>query len=203
MAELTQQDLDNYNKLTEAFKKITIGNDQVLKAIDNLIPVTVPVKNTEELSAIVSPLYSYWKVLSDLKTPLKFSPTNFEQQFSDAIENLKRSLEVVEDEELDLTDEIENFQPDSLFLDFIPGDDPQRWTKILIDDRDPNLDSGEIDQLTQSWRTAVDKFVKDAIQKNELGSKVNPGEPDTFASFFRIHKELEILYSRLADTEAV
>jgi hypothetical protein len=209
MADLTQQDLDNYNNLKEAFLKIkTINSDEIIKAINQRISTTGSVKNTEKLSEIINPLYSYWKVSSDLGKPIEFSgvPTEskkFEQQFSDAIENLQRSLQVLEDRKVDLTGKIEDFQPDSLFLRFIPGGANgklQKWTKILIDDRDPNLKEEQINSLTQAWGTAVSAFAEDA---RKPGKKVEPGQPDTFAHFFRIHKELEILYSRLADTETV
>jgi hypothetical protein len=205
MAELTQQDLDNYNKLKKAFEKITKTNqtDLVIEAIKTLI--TGNVKNTEELSAIVNPLYSYWKVLSSLGKPLQFS--DLEQQFSDSIENLKRSLKVLEDRKVDLTDGIEDFQPDSLFLKFIEGE-PKQFTTNLIKDRDTNLTEKEIDQLTQAWAMAVSDFVKHArtlksARKVEVEVELEPGQPDTFVHFFRIHKELEILYSRLANTETV
>jgi uncharacterized protein YihD (DUF1040 family) len=211
MAELTPEDRDNYGKLKDAIDQIenNTDNSKIISAVKNLVKQPELVKSTEELSEIVEKLSSYWQVSSNLETPIKFKKIagkpDFEQQFSDAIENLKRSLKVVEDKKIDLTDEIEDFQPDSLFLEFIPNGtngDPQKWTKTLINDRDPNLDSGQIDRLTQSWGTAVSKFVEDA-RKPKPGGEVEPGQPDTFAHFFRIHKELEILYSRLADTETV
>jgi hypothetical protein len=213
MAELTQQDLDNYNKLKKAFEKIPqTPPDPVLAPIKILIAGSV--KNTEELSAIVNPLYSYWKVLSDLGIPLKFS--DLEQQFSDSIENLKRSLKVVEDAKVDLTDEIEDFQPEALFLEFIkeveksltPEPSAKTLTEKLINEIDPNLNESQIGYLTTTWGTAVSAFVEDARKpkdpsKTPPDGKVEPRQPETFAYFFRIHKELEILYSRLADSETV
>jgi hypothetical protein len=211
MADLTQQDLDSYNKLKEAFLKIkTINNDGIIKVINQRILATKSVKNTEELSEIVNPLYSYWKISSNLGKPIEFNevpaePKKSEQQFSDAIESLKRSLQIVEDENLDLTDEIETFQPDSSFLGFIKNMTLKKLTEDLISDRDPELDEGKINELTQAWGTAVDKFVRDARNSEEPGEQdtLQPGNSTTFASFFRIHKELEILYSRLADSETV
>ncbi len=206
MAKLTQQDLDNFNKLTEALEKLKTpdpNSDPIIKFVKERIIKSV--KNTEELSEIVNPLYSYWKVLSAVGKQIQFSPTSFEQKFSDAIENLKRSLQVVEDEKVDLTDEIEELQTDSLFFGLLKKQDPrfQEWTQKLIDDRDPNLNENEIKQLTDAWGTAVQKFVEDARKEGESCDKVTPGKPETFASFFRIHNELEKLYSELADTETV
>jgi hypothetical protein len=219
MAELTQQDIDNFDKLKEALTNLKVNSnsskDPIITTIKQRIPATI--KKTEELSEIVNPLYSYWQVLSAVGTPIQFNETppeskKFEQKFSDAIENLKRSLKVVEADKVDLTGEIEEFQPDSLFLDFIkdafPKDtNPQKWTETLIVNGNLNLAEEQINQLIQAWGIGVNLFVDDARKKNEKkdakdgkDGKVTPLQPETFAHFFRIHKELEVLYSRLADT---
>jgi hypothetical protein len=230
MAKLTPEDKENYRKLAVAFAELKVVDmsgtavaenselDSILSEIRSKINIfnigQVP-ESTEDISSNIDVLSIYLGVIFTLGNDIVFvdppvttqnqnTNENFKQQFSDAIENLKRSLKVVEDEEIDLTDEVENFQPDNLFLSFVDTA-YQGYTQILINDRDPNLQESDINELTQAWGTAVDKFVRDARNSEEPGEQdtLQPGNLTTFASFFRIHKELEILYSRLADSETV
>jgi predicted nucleic acid-binding Zn-ribbon protein len=214
MAKLTEQDKKNYDKLKEAFKKIDPKSESLsLKAAKDKITIDDIPKETEALRERIERIERYIEFSNDFGNLIKFTGDGedagkFEQQFSDAIENLQRSLNVIEDEALDLTNEIEELQPDNLFLKFVANKKSKEWTRILIKNRDPNLEEEQIDQLTKSWGTAVSKFVEDARKpkdptKHQPDGQVEPGQSDTFAHFFRIHKELEILYGRLADTEAV
>ncbi|QLE55448.1 hypothetical protein [Nostoc sp. TCL26-01] len=213
MTVLTEHDQKNYAKLKEAVGKIKANQDKSLTDIKELVAKSV-VENTEQLSKVIVPLDSYWKFLSAFGKSIEFTESQeqekkFEQQFSDAIAYLKRLLQIVEADKVDLTSEIEKFQPDSLFLNFIKNippnvPNPQTWTKILIENRQLNITEEQINQLIQAWGTAVSSFVEDARTRNEKkdgkDGKVTPLQPETFAHFFRIQKELEILYGRLADS---
>jgi hypothetical protein len=216
MAKLTQEDIDNYSKLKLAFSKRKLvdqsQNDftenEVLENISILIINEPTPSNTDQLRQTIDLFDTYLRILPIIDVELSFDKTTDEieklkQEFSSSLENLKRSLKVIEDEILNTTDEVEEFQSDNFFLKFIEGDDPKKWTKTLINDRDPDLNEVQIDLLTQAWGTAVDKFVQDATTNDVTTNPVEPGASITFASFFRIHKELEILYSRLADSETV
>jgi hypothetical protein len=204
MAKLTPEDRENYKKLKEAFKKLGYQNQPPISELtgktNNELNINLN-DDTSELRRRINLVDSYLKFHA-LFLPEKSADI---QEILGLNEQIDRSLKVVEDKILNSTDEIEDFQPDSLFLGFIPSGtngNLQKWTKILIDDRDPNLKEEQIDSLTQAWEIAVSTFVEDA-RKPKSGGQVEPGQPDTFAHFFRIHKELEILYSRLADTETV
>jgi hypothetical protein len=228
MAELTQLDIENYRKLRDAFAKHNKDQDKTNEALKKIINEALEIakepKNTDELRQKIDALELYLKILELLglelfkvdSTQLLSNPKDeeekrkLEQEFFNSFEELKRSLKVVEADKVDLTDEIEEFQPDSLFLDFIkditPSDaNPKKWTETLIDDRNLNLRKQQIDRLIQAWGIAVNSFVEDARKRNEKKNgqddKVTPLQPETFAHFFRIHKELEVLYSRLADTD--
>lgn len=217
MADLTQKDIDNYNKLKGAFGNIKFDDHTTdptldpIKKIREKIGVNKLPVDTEELRHKLDLLDLYVKVSFVLEKTIIFNgktPEEAEknkQKFSDAIEDLKDSLEVVEAENLDLTEDIERLRPDSLFFDFIAPGDSQTWTKKLIDNLDLNLSQDATFQLLGAWGTAVNLFTENARQKNEkLPDKsvdVTPFRSDTFAHFFRIHKELEILYGKLAETE--
>jgi hypothetical protein len=223
MAKLTQEDIDNYGNLKAAFEKLDISSEgQNLKPVlrqfrEQIIKISQTPNNTEELHQKIERIERYRDFSDDLGSPIEFKGNSEEesrklkQQFSDAIENLKRSLKVLEDEEIDLTDEIETFQLDNLFIKFIlqvennppPNPSAKKSTEDLINDIDPNLNESQIEYLTNTWETAISAFVEDARQEADTNGMVTPLEPTTFASFFRIHKELEILYSRLADSETV
>jgi hypothetical protein len=203
MAKLTQEDIDNYSKLKLAFSKRKLvdqsQNDftenEVLENISILIINEPTPSNTDQLRQTIDLFDTYLRILPIIDVELSFDKTTDEieklkQEFSSSLENLKRSLKVIEDEILNTTDEVEEFQSDNFFLKFIEGDDP-------------DLNEVQIDLLTQAWGTAVDKFVQDATTNDVTTNPVEPGASITFASFFRIHKELEILYSRLADSETV
>lgn len=215
MAELTEQDKKNYGKLQEAFAKLDFpptntDEGKALETFRKTIKIDEQPKDVEELREKIERLERYRAFSNDLGKPLKFQGNpeeagKFQQQFLDSLEELKRSIEVIEDEILDLTEGIEKFQPDSLFLEFIPKTDlsQKQLTEDLINDLDPRLNEDQIGQLTKAWGKAVQKFIDDARKQNELDGQVTPGKPETFAHFFRIHKELEVLYSRLADSETV
>jgi hypothetical protein len=233
MADLTPEDKENYGKLKDAFSLRSVKgdnktpDDETLQSLVKLIDIgTIPV-STDQLSQKINSLDLYFKVLKVQQTPLEFAPANpndnkekLEQQLLDSFENLKLSLKVVEDEKVDLTDEIEEFEPEALFLEFIdqiekpltpqPVPSAKESTEKLINEIDPNLNEIQIKYLTNTWSAAVTAFVEDARKttvpkKNppDPNDKVKPRQPETFAYFFRIHKELEILYSRLADSETV
>jgi hypothetical protein len=141
----------------------------------------------------------------DTDEKLKSNNEKLTQQFLDAIKDLKDSLQVVEAENLDLTDGLDKLRPDSLFIGFVPSASKGK-TQNLIDNIDFNLSEAETIVLISDWRTAVNLFTEDAHKRNEkkadgTAGEVTPFKADTFAHFFRIHKELEILYSRLAETE--
>jgi LPS O-antigen subunit length determinant protein (WzzB/FepE family) len=231
MADLTQKDIDNYNKLKEAFGKLNIlnsdntsvsANDSILSIKTNVEIGVIPTE-TEALSRKINLIDillnialaldkkiiffnkgdDIGKIDSDEK--LKSNNEKFKRQFSDAIEDIKDSLQVVEAETLNLTNGLDKLRSDSLFLNFITTEKPKRWTQKLIDNIDPNLNEGDTKNLIEAWRIAVNLFTEDARKKNEKkdkkDGKVTPFKADTFAHFFRIHNELEILYSRLAETE--
>jgi hypothetical protein len=101
-----------------------------------------------------------------------------------------------------LTDGLDRPRFDRLFLSFITIEDSKKWTQNLLDNIDPNLNEENIKNLIEAWRIAVNLFTEDARKKNEKKEngkpdEVTPFKVDTFAHFFRIHNELEILYSRL------
>jgi hypothetical protein len=232
MADLTPEDKENYGKLQDAFSKRNVAGDNIppqdltLKALVERIEIKTIPTNTDLLRIIIDSLNLYFNVLELREIDLDFTPTSpddkkrLNQQLLDSFENLKLSLKVVEDEKVDLTDEIEEFEPEALFLEFIdqiekpltpqPVPSAKESTEKLINEIDPNLNEIQIKYLTNTWSAAVTAFVEDARKttvpkKNppDPNDKVKPRQPETFAYFFRIHKELEILYSRLADSETV
>lgn len=204
MAELTQEDRDNHGKLKEAFGKLNDNDDRIK-------PIALLVKNalvpelsndTGELRKRVDIVDGYLKIRA-LLSPGKVGDI---QAIKTLNEGLNRSLKVVEGEKLELTEDIESFSSDPLFLTFLDGlqsSDLKKWTEALLRDRDPNLTEEQVSLLIQAWGKAVQKFVEDARKKGEPGTQIDPGAPETFASFFSIHNELTRLYSRLADTETV
>ncbi len=223
MADLTKEDRDNYGRLKDAFSQLSVVDyktDATLAKLAALINIDTISTDTDLLRQKIDSLDLYLKILEVRAITLDFMPTNkdektrLKQQLLDSFENLKRSLKVVEDEEIDLTDEIEEFKPEALFLEFIkkveltnppkfPNTSAEKPTEDLINDIDPNLSESQIEYLTNTWDAAISAFVEDARQEADTSGMVTPLEPTTFASFFRIHKELEILYSRLADSETV
>lgn len=215
MAELTEQDKKNYEKLKEAFAQLylpqsdILGEEAVLTKVREKIKIEQSPKDTEELREKIERLERYQEFSDDLEKPLTFKrtssekPEKFEQQFLDSLEELKRSLKVIEDEILGLTEGIEKFQPDSLFFKFIAALNPKQWTTELINNLDPLLDEGKVGELTNEWGNAVTTFVEDARKNEGQVDEAIPRQPKTFAHFFRIHKELEVLYSRLADSKTV
>lgn len=210
MAELTSQDRENYTELKTAFNalhtryqadcSIPVPIQGITQsANDRLLEVDKLNNDTGELRERVDLIDGYFKFHALLL------PNNSEdvQEIKNLNEELNRSLKVVEDETVDLTEEIESFSADHLFLEFLPLDNFKKWTEALLSERDPKLDETQINQLIQTWGKSVQKFVEDARKKGDPLGKVTPGESETFASFFSIHNELETLYSRLADTETV
>jgi hypothetical protein len=206
MAELTPQDRENYEKLQKAFQKLNDG-----------IVFTSPIKNiTDSVNKVLNPvLKSLINDTGELRKKVDLvdgyltiqallipNDSAVVQEIANLNEALKRSLKVVEDETIDLTDEIESFCSDSLFFKSLDAPFKQ-LTEALLNDRSPDLNETNINPLIQAWGKAVQKFVDDARKKGEQNGKVTPGEPETFASFFCIHNQLETLYSRLADTETV
>jgi hypothetical protein len=207
---LNSKDKANYQKLKDAFGQIDPTSEEatLLPAKRKIDIANLPTNN-EGLRDKLYRLERYLEVSNDIDKPIRFKGSNFEQQFFDALAELKDSIEANEDEKVDLTKGTDEFQPDVLFFGFIDASQ-QDSTKRLIDDVDPLLDESAIGTLTNAWQTAVEQFVEDARtrNKNPDGSddkkdKVKPIEPETFAHFFRIQKELEVLYSRLADSEKV
>lgn len=210
MAKLTPEDRENYKKLQKAFQKLNYLNlppiSELTKKTNDELTINLN-DDTSELRRRINLVNSYLG-FHTLFLPDKSADI---QDILGLNEQIDGSLNAIENETLNLTDDIEDFQPDSLFITFVekseasPPATPtaKASTVILIDDRDPNLKEEQIDYLTQVWGKAISKFVEDARRKNETGGSVKPGQPETFAHFFRIHKELEILYGRLAKTEAV
>lgn len=218
MAELTLEDRENYEKLKTAFAKLPYkfkeGN---IKTILNQIITRLnsTPQNTDELKEAVTLVDGYLKIVSilDIK-PYLIDQTdknvedvkNLHQEVLNFNNRLITSIKVVEETTLDLTDEIESFCSDSLFLEFLrklSTPDLVKLTEALLSERIPNLDDTQINQLIQAWGKVVHKFVEDARKKGEGNGRVTPGQSETFASFFCIHSELETLYTRLADTATV
>jgi hypothetical protein len=200
MAELTPKDRENYEKLKIAFVKLgylTTPIKEITNSVKTKLQETLN-DETRELRTRVDLVDGYLKIHSLLVSD---KPEDV-QDIKNLNEELNRSLKVVEDETVELTEEIENFSSDPLFLKFLPPGDFKKWTKALLGDRDPNLNEKQVNQLIQAWGKSVQQFVEDARKKDEPSGEVIPGKPETFASFFRIHNELETLYSSLADTEA-
>jgi hypothetical protein len=206
MAELTQEDRENYEKLKAAFNSLNGKEIPSIQGITESVnnEIRKPLNNdTGELRTRVDLVNGYLKIQT-LVEPDKSADV---QEILNLNNQLNRSLKVVEDERLVLTDEIESIYFDSLFLQFLRklscSQNFVTWTEALLSDRDPNLTEQQINQLIQSWGQAVQKFVDDARKKGESYDQVTPGDPETFANFFSIHNELETLYSRLADTNTV
>jgi hypothetical protein len=200
MAELTAKDIENYEKLKTAFGKLNYTAGTPIREITNSVKAKLQETlsdDTNELRTRVDLVDGYLKIHS-LLVPNK--PEDV-QEIKNLNEELDRSLKVVEDETLELTGDIETFAADSLFLKFLPLGDFKKWTEALFSDRDPNLTESQVNELTLAWGKSVGKFVEDARKKDDPLGQVKPGKPETFASFFRIHSELENLYSELADTE--
>lgn len=214
MADLTEQDKKNYEKLQTAFKNLdTIKYSEPSKAVTLSIKTEIAkplaiTDDTNELRRRIDLVDSYLKIHAFLVPPEKLLDI---QDILDLNKQIDSSLNAIKNETLNLTDDIEIFQPDSLFITLVEASEASppatptatASTVILIDDRAPNLKEEQIDYLTQVWGKAISKFVEDARRKNEKKGSVDPGQPETFAHFFRIHKELEILYGRLAKTEAL
>ena len=205
MAELTRQDIDNCNKLKEAFSTLSCSTPDVLQKLTNQLKMclTKLPKDTDELRRIVDLVDSYLNFYY-LLLPDKLADV---QDIKTLNEQIDSSLNAVEAEDLNLTDEIQNFSSDNLFLDFLTSTDIKtstkdikNWTTHLLANRDPHLNEVQVNQLIGAWSESVQKFVEDA---REQGGTVTPLQPETFAHFFWIHSELENLYSSLADTETV
>lgn len=231
MAELTPEDRENYEQLKQAAEKLQIAtknwlyslnendsNQQILSGMtDKFIgefPAPKHLTDTAQLQAVALLVDGYLITQQlflrepqddpQLQQPFEELETA-RRELANQNEELKRSLKVVEDETLDLIDEIESFCSDSQLLKFL-GElkltKVERLTEDLLGDRSAHLTKAEITHLIQAWGKAVDRFVLDARTKSRIDPLV-PGDPTTLASFFCIHSELETLYSRLADTEAV
>jgi hypothetical protein len=208
MAELTLEDRENYELLKSAFAGLNYPDTRL-----NLITQSVNAElnknlenDTTKLRERIDLVDGYLKIHA-LILPNKSADV---QGIVNLIHELNRSLKVVEDETLELTDEVESFCDDSLFLEFfdkLPSPDYtpavikqlKNWTEALLSDRVPNLNETQINQLIQAWGKIIEKFVEDARTTGD----VEPGEPETFAHFFCIHSELENLYTKLGDTEIV
>ncbi|GAB1539797.1 hypothetical protein NUACC21_24640 [Scytonema sp. NUACC21] len=205
MAELTQEDREIYEKLKVAFATLNYPSTpigQITTSVKNELQKTLN-NDTGELRRRVDLVNGYLKIQA-LLSPDKSADV---REIVNLNNQLDRSLKVVEDEIVDLTNEIEIISSDSLLLQFLRrlscSQNLINWTEALLSDRDPNLTEEQTKQLIQSWGQAVHKFVDDARKKDESCDRVTPGEPETFANFFGIHNELETLYSRLADTDTV
>lgn len=200
MAELTTEDRNNYKKLIDAFGKVLNPDSAyVLRILLNH-----PIKNTADLHQKIDLLDIYLEMQSEASQVLEFSE-DAEQQFVDSFEKLKRSLEAVESEAFDLTDGVEDSSSISLILGILRKiSNPAiekiyiKSTKILLKNGDFDSNTVDINKLTKAWGIAASTFVDDASSEKDGG--VIPLQPAAFVSFFRIHSELENLYSNLTDT---
>lgn len=226
MADLAPQDAEKYEDLKNAFSQHNKekDGDETVKKILGSVEIETKPNNTSELRQKIDTLELYLKILKLWQVELfKVVPNNppnpqnkeekekLEQEFFTSLDALKLSLKVFKDETLDLTEEIEDKCSDSVILDFLQAPIPmeqQKYTEDLLDDRVPNLNNQtQVEKLIQAWETAVSAFVADA---RKYGNDFNPANSEdpkntqkTLAGFFCIHNELELLYSRLADTEIV
>ncbi|MBU7587369.1 MAG: hypothetical protein KAF91_31825 [Nostoc sp. TH1S01] len=87
---------------------------------------------------------------------------------------------------------------DALFLKLLGNQDIKDQTKQLLSDRRLPKDCN-VQNLIDAWGEAVKAFVEDPVKAstNKAKIKVTPGETETIANFFRIHDQLERLYSKL------
>ncbi|MDM9580115.1 hypothetical protein [Nostoc sp. GT001] len=224
MAELTAKDKNNYEDLKKVFSKhnTTKDENEVLKHSLNVLNIDTNPNNTDELRQKIEELEFYLKILKRLgeelfkvdATKLSSNPKNkeekekLEQDFLNLLTELKYSFKVVAEKPLDSTGEIEELCSNSVILGFLQDTDivVKQNTQALLENRIPNLSEEQINNLTSAWGTAINEFVEDARQSGGKLEPANPEEPGTqktLANFFCLHNELELIYSRLADTETL
>jgi hypothetical protein len=214
MAELTQLDIDNYKELQKAFHKTEAISDNIYPAVKDLLkPFDGSLQDTQELQRRIESLDFYLKLLINLGRDISFTGNKDESEnsrlkFFNSFDNIKRSLEALNNEFIDLDDEMKYFTSDNLFLEFIGKVSlvDKEVTRKLLAGSDPGLDDKKIDALIQTWNTAIGLFVEDA--RNNTNSKTVPDsliplKPMTFVHFFRLHDNLEKVYSKLASTVTV
>lgn len=229
MADLTTTDLENYNRLTTALKRLTNFHQLVSIAKRKEININVVPENTNQLNKVIELLGIGFEIVTTLDINLNFyridetgKPTQevedneesekLKQDLFDSFNDLKISLQVIEDEDLNLTGKIEDKRSSRIILEFLKDTMKEKnnsLTKSLLDGSQPDLTESQIKQLITSWGSAVSDFVKDASNGND-GGKFKPADlldpvntQKTLAAFFDIHNDLEVLYTKLADNEIV
>ncbi len=213
MAELTQQDRENYDKLRKAATDlksalsplVSTGNPKLIKDLFSALESQLPkiLKTIDELEGSLDRIDSYLvaqKFLLDTSS-LTEEQQNAIAQATQELRNqadfLKASLQDIEDADLSALDDLNSPCVDALFMKFLPKTEKD-WTEKLLDGRLSTLENNKVQQLTDAWGTAIFKVAEDARQKGEKDGKLIPGELDTIFSFFCIHEELEALYDRLS-----
>jgi hypothetical protein len=229
MAKLTPEDEKKYEDLQNAFSKHNNERDKDPTVMLILTSIGIETKplNTGELRQKIDALDIYLKILDLLDVELfrVLTPTppvdpkkeeekeKIKRVFFNSFDYLKNSLKVVENEDLNLTGEIEDKQLSRVILEFVNDTTEEKnksLTKSLLDGSQPDLTETQIKQLITSWGSAVSMFVKDASNGDDVNGKFKPADlldpantQKTLAAFFCIHNELEILYTNLADNETV
>jgi hypothetical protein len=210
MAELTTENKNDYQKLQTAFLAIGNPQDEFYKNISvDIKPVdgdTKTPRNIEELRATINKINLYIELQSILGKTITFGGSNVEaskQEFWDSLEKLRVFLNAVGSEALDLTTGIKKEIVESLLLAYIDKGkkDVIKQTKKLLNNDSISLTEEQIKELIKTWEIATGAFVKDALHQDIPLDEVIPLTPKNFAYFFRVHDELENLYSNLANTE--
>lgn len=216
MAELTQQDRENYTKLRDAVATLqkairTLGDQlpqhKLLKGLVETLLAEAQFSSSpntiEELESRLDRVDGY---LASQRLLLDASSLNEAQQNAIAQSTqtllnqsalIKASLQDIEDSDLSTLDDLNPPCVDALFMTFLPAKE-KGWTEKLLDGRLPALKDEEIQLLIDAWGTAVYKVAEDARQEGEKDGKLFPGKLDTIFRFFCIHEELEALYDRLS-----
>lgn len=208
MADLTPQDQENYINLKKAviaLKNKIPDASTTLKQLIQAVLAKLPekVKTSAELEELAEKVDSYLVVQSLLLESLtneqqKTEIAQASQEVSNQNKLLKASLEDVDDADLSALDDLNSFCIDALFLSSITGKAKTR-TQQLLDGFAPNLKDKDIQNLTDAWGAAIQKFAEDSRKDGGKNTDpVRPGKPDTIARFFCIHEELEALYDRLS-----
>lgn len=208
MADLTPQDQENYINLKKAviaLKNIIPDALTTLKQLIQAVLAKLPekVKTSAELEELAEKVDSYLVVQSLLLESLtneqqKTEIAQASQEVSNQNKLLKASLEDLDDADLSALDDLNPFCMDALFLSSITGKAKTR-TQQLLDGFAPNLKDKDIQNLTDAWGAAIQKFAEDSRKDGGKNTDpVRPGKPDTIARFFCIHEELEALYDRLS-----
>jgi hypothetical protein len=222
MAELTQQDRDNYKKLQELVdalrQAITTADQSKHKAIEFLkslfeqIFLAKPpdpalpneLNTAEDLESRLDQIDAY---LIPQNLLLQSPPDEINKATQELLKQsdlIKESLQDIKDADLSTLDDLESPCTDAQFFELITGQNCQNtnllknWTKRLLAGHSLKLSSENISQLTDAWAIAVSGIIKDA-QKT---GGIEPGTPDTIARFFCIHEELEDLYDKVSNLVA-